>query len=53
MESEVILSGYCKCIDSSRTVLVEEGEPDCLFDTCPHAAGCPIAEKIRQMIAQN
>lgn len=50
MESEVILSGYCKCIDGSRTVIVEEGEPDCLFGICPHAPDCPIARKIRDMV---
>ena len=49
MESEVILSGYCKCIDGSRTVMVEDGEPDCLFTTCPHTNDCPIAKNIRQL----
>ena len=49
MESEVILRGYCKCIDGSRTVIVEDREPDCLFATCPHAADCPIAKNIRQL----
>ncbi len=52
MEQEIILSGYCKCIDSSRAVIVEEGEPDCLFDTCPHAADCPIGKKIIQILEQ-
>ena len=48
MEDEWILSGYCKTIDSSRTVIVEDGEPDCLFDVCPHANDCPIAKNIRE-----
>ena len=49
MEQEIVLSGYCKYIDSSRTVIVEDSEPDCLFDTCPHAPNCPIAQNIRQL----
>lgn len=50
MEQELILSGYCKAMDSSRTVLIEEGEPDCQYGCCPHESSCPIAEKIRQAI---
>lgn len=50
MEQEVILSGYCKNIDGSRTVMVEEGEPDCLYPDCPHAAACPIADKIWKLL---
>lgn len=52
MEQEVILSGYCKTIDNSRTVMVEEGEPDCLFSQCPHVQNCPVAEKIRQILEE-
>ena len=46
MESEMIVSGYCRQLDSSRTVMVEDGEADCLYPDCPHAANCPIAENI-------
>ncbi len=46
MESEIILSGYCRQLDSSRTVMVEDGEADCLYPDCPYAANCPIAETI-------
>lgn len=49
METEVVLSGYCKCIDGSRTVIVEEGEPDCLYPDCPHAPGCPLARSIKEI----
>ena len=49
---EMILSGYCRCIDGSRTVLVEieDGKcyPDCAYGNCPHAQSCPIAQKIRE-----
>ena len=46
MESEMIISGYCRQLDSSRTVMVEDGEADCLYPDCPYAANCPIAENI-------
>ena len=48
MEQEYIVSGYCKTIDGSRTVMGEEGEPDCLLPDCPHAPNCPIAKAIRE-----
>ena len=50
MEQEVILNGYCKTLDAGRTVIVEDGEPDCLFAQCPHVQNCPLAEKIRDLI---
>lgn len=46
MEREMILSGYCKCMDGSRTVIVEDGEADCFYPDCPHAPDCPIAKSI-------
>ncbi len=50
---ELILSGYCRCIDGSRTVMVEweDGKacPDCAYETCPHTQSCPIAAKIREI----
>lgn len=50
MEEELVLSGYCKTIDAGRTVIVEDGEPDCLFQQCPHVNDCPLAEKMREAI---
>ncbi len=46
---EEFITGYCRCLDQSRMVLVEDGEPDCEFVNCPHAMNCKIAEKIRQL----
>ena len=50
---EMILSGYCRCIDGSRTVLVEieDGKPypDCVYGSCPHEQSCPIAQKIKEV----
>ncbi len=49
---ELILTGYCRCTDGSRAVLVEiedgKAYPDCAYETCPHRQSCPIAEKIRE-----
>lgn len=51
MEEEIFLSGYCKAMDSSRTVTVvtvdgKLDEVDCGYPDCPHAPGCPVAKKI-------
>ena len=51
MEQEYFRSGYCRCLDSSRTVeiLVEDGtvtETDCLYPDCIYRTGCPIAKEI-------
>ena len=46
---EEFFSGYCRQLDNSRTVMVEEGEPDCLYETCPHKASCDIAKKIAEI----
>ncbi len=49
---ETLLTGYCRCLDCSRMVLVEDGEPDCDFVACPHAAACEIAKRIRQLLEE-
>ena len=48
MDDEIIISGYCRCLDASRTVMVEEGEADCLYENCPHKASCNIAKEIAE-----
>lgn len=55
MEEEFFLSGYCRCQDQSRRVLLElfgenEYEADCLFGSCPHEAECQIAQQIREKL---
>ena len=52
MEEEIILSGYCRCLDAGRTVMVEEGEADCLYENCPHKASCDIAKKISESLGE-
>lgn len=46
---EYFFSGYCRALDHSRMVAVEEGEVDCDFGRCPYEPSCPIAEQIRQI----
>ena len=49
MEEEIIISGYCRCLDASRTVMVEDGEEDCQYETCPHKASCELAKQITEI----
>ena len=46
---EQILSGYCRTIDASRMVLVEDGEADCAFETCAYRDVCQIGQQIAQL----
>ena len=53
---EYFLSGYCRCMDESRRVLLEtesdgEYEVDCNFGTCPYESECQIAAAIREKLA--
>ena len=53
MEQEVILSGYCRCLDNSRMVEVvvsdSEAEIDCSYENCPHTSVCEIAKRIKEI----
>lgn len=58
MEREVFFSGYCRTIDDSRMVTVEvDGnsllDADCCYSSCVHACNCSIAERIRQLLAED
>lgn len=46
---EQILSGYCRTIDASRIVLVEDGEADCDFEACAYRDVCQIGQQIAQL----
>ena len=55
MEREAFFSGYCRQLDGARTVTVEAcgkelTEVDCLYEGCPYAPACPVAEKISQFL---
>ena len=57
MEREAFFAGYCRQLDGARTVTVEAEEHkltevDCLYENCPYAPNCPIAEKIRAFLAE-
>ena len=49
---ETFITGYCRCLDKSRIVLVEDGEADCEFSACPHAPNCEIGKKIQQLLEE-
>ena len=54
MEQEVFFTGYCRCLDSSRTVevIVIDGAPteiDCGYESCIHRSVCPIAREIDKL----
>ena len=57
--SEHYLTGYCRCLDSSRIVEVvtEDGhveECDCLYGECRFQSQCTIAQNIEELTeAQN
>ena len=54
MELEEFISGYCRALDGSRTVMLEGTKEDffadCSFGNCPYESACPIAERIRQLL---
>ena len=54
MEQEFFFTGYCRCLDGSRTVevIVTDGRPaeiDCGYEHCIHRSVCPIAKEIEKL----
>ena len=54
--SEHFLTGYCRCLDSSRMVevVVEDGkldECDCSYGDCKFQCQCTIARGIEELTA--
>lgn len=53
MELEEFISGYCRALDGSRTVLLEGSDgdysADCSYGNCPYEASCQIAKRIREL----
>ncbi len=53
---EEFISGYCRSMDASRMVAVEEEdgqwEIDCCYGSCPYEPACQIAEKVWELIKQ-
>ena len=54
MEDEKFLSGYCRAIDSSRTVTAEltDGKltcADCSYGACVYQGSCPIAAELDKL----
>lgn len=49
---EKFITGYCRALDKSRIVLLEDGEADCAFENCPHAPACEIGKAIREILEE-
>lgn len=49
---EEFITGYCRCLDKSRIVLLEDGEADCEYENCPHKTVCEVARRIEQLLKQ-
>ena len=55
MMEETFISGYCRALDSVRTVTVEieNGKlfADCSYGSCSYEGNCQIAQRIRELEA--
>lgn len=49
---EQVLSGYCRTIDASRMVLIEDGEADCDYACCAYRDVCQIGQQITALTCQ-
>ena len=52
---EEFVTGYCRVLDSTRTVLVDLDEhcADCDYLARPYAVECPVAEKITHLLQES
>ena len=50
---EKFITGYCRALDKSRIVLLEDGEADCAYENCPHAPVCEIGKQIQAAMEEN
>lgn len=50
---EEFVTGYCRVLDSARTVLVDLDDrcADCCYPDCAYVGECPVAEKITALLA--
>lgn len=48
--TEKFFSGYCRVIDSARTVTLDEDGADCRYPACDFAPECPVAAALAQEI---
>ena len=53
---EKIFTGYCRCLDQARTVMVEEEngqwEQDCRYPHCDFSGSCTIAAQIKRLMQE-
>ena len=49
---EAFITGYCRAMDKSRIVLLEDGEADCAYDNCPYKEVCEIGKRVAELTEQ-
>lgn len=49
---EQILSGYCRSIDASRMVMLEDDEPDCEYEACSFREVCQIGQQLTHLLTK-
>ena len=51
---EEFISGYCRMLDKSRMVTVEDEDGaitiDCAYENCPHRPVCQIAQRTTELL---
>ena len=57
MEKELFISGYCRVLDSSRTVCIVTEDSkltdvDCNYEVCPYAKECTIGKSITECVQE-
>ena len=57
MSDELIVTGYCRKLDSSRVLCCEQedGEwtTDCLYPDCEFGSACNLIEKVKKPVEES
>lgn len=53
MDEEYFISGFCRALDQTRTVTLEDGLADCDYPHCVHKDNCQIAQKMDELLKTN
>lgn len=51
---ETFFTGYCRCLDKSRIVTVDDEDGpvsiDCSYDQCPYRSNCEVGKSITALL---
>lgn len=54
---EAFFTGYCRCLDRSRIVTVEDEDCkvfiDCSYENCPYRSDCEVGREITKLLENN